>query len=149
MLTVYKAVPCVVQDGAILCFRHPTAGNQIPKGTVEADESFAAAALRELEEESGLRHAGRVEPVGALERLVGGGPLEAGDLERHVWNVFLLPAVDLPRSWTHTAMGSPEEMGLRFEFFWQPLSEEPDGFADVFLRVIEMVIAHIDHASSA
>jgi 8-oxo-dGTP pyrophosphatase MutT (NUDIX family) len=41
----------------LLVFRHPTAGIQVPSGTVEEEEAFEAAALRELEEETGLRNA--------------------------------------------------------------------------------------------
>ena len=38
----------------LLLFQHPTAGIQLPAGTVEADEPHAAAAAREAREESGL-----------------------------------------------------------------------------------------------
>jgi 8-oxo-dGTP pyrophosphatase MutT (NUDIX family) len=39
----------------LLVFRHPDAGIQLPAGSVEPGEAFAAAALREVEEETGLR----------------------------------------------------------------------------------------------
>jgi 8-oxo-dGTP pyrophosphatase MutT (NUDIX family) len=38
----------------ILLFKHPTAGIQLPAGTVEADEPHADAAAREAREETGL-----------------------------------------------------------------------------------------------
>lgn len=38
----------------ILLFQHPTAGIQLPAGTVEPEEPFEAAALRELAEETGV-----------------------------------------------------------------------------------------------
>ena len=38
----------------ILVFRHPSAGIQIPAGTVEINESFTAAVIREVAEETGL-----------------------------------------------------------------------------------------------
>ena len=38
----------------LLVFRHPTAGVQLPAGTVEAGESMETAVLREAAEESGL-----------------------------------------------------------------------------------------------
>jgi len=38
----------------LLVFRHPTAGIQLPAGTVEAEESVETAALREVREETGL-----------------------------------------------------------------------------------------------
>jgi 8-oxo-dGTP pyrophosphatase MutT (NUDIX family) len=39
----------------LLLFRHPSAGIQLPAGTVETGEAPEAAALREAGEESGLR----------------------------------------------------------------------------------------------
>ena len=39
----------------LLVFKHPTAGIQIPAGTVEADENIETAAKRETYEETGLR----------------------------------------------------------------------------------------------
>lgn len=44
----------VAGEPQLLLFQHPTAGIQIPAGTVEADEQPAAAALREAQEETGL-----------------------------------------------------------------------------------------------
>ncbi len=41
-------------DHFLLLFEHPTAGIQIPAGTVEEDESIENTALREASEESGL-----------------------------------------------------------------------------------------------
>ena len=38
----------------ILVFKHPTAGVQIPAGTVEANETIEDAVLREIKEEAGL-----------------------------------------------------------------------------------------------
>ena len=39
----------------LLVFKHPTAGIQIPAGTVEADENIETAAKREAYEETGVR----------------------------------------------------------------------------------------------
>jgi len=54
-----KVCPVVHQqvDGVleVLAFRHPSAGNQFVKGTIEDGEPPPTAALRELREESGNR----------------------------------------------------------------------------------------------
>jgi 8-oxo-dGTP pyrophosphatase MutT (NUDIX family) len=42
------------QGAELLVFEHPSAGFQLPAGTVEADEPHAAAAAREAREETGL-----------------------------------------------------------------------------------------------
>ncbi|MGE5603393.1 MAG: NUDIX domain-containing protein [Nitrososphaerales archaeon] len=53
-----KVTAFVVRETAagrqVLLFRHPSAGIQIPAGTVEAGEAPVAAALREGQEETGL-----------------------------------------------------------------------------------------------
>src|SRR5581483_243557 len=43
-------------QGELLVFAHPTAGVQVPSGTVEEGETFEDAALREVYEETGLAH---------------------------------------------------------------------------------------------
>ncbi len=49
---VGKACACVLRPGEtgadLLVFDHPVAGTQLPKGTVEEDETPANAVLREL-----------------------------------------------------------------------------------------------------
>ncbi len=53
-----KVTALIVRQGPagreVLLFRHPTAGVQIPAGTVEVGEDPLAAGLREAREESGL-----------------------------------------------------------------------------------------------
>lgn len=54
-----KVCPVVLrnQNQEILLFKHPLAGVQLVKGTVEVfDESYIIAAKRELAEESGITH---------------------------------------------------------------------------------------------
>jgi 8-oxo-dGTP pyrophosphatase MutT (NUDIX family) len=137
MFVAHKAVCCVVQDDALLCFAHPHAGNQIPKGTVQPGESPQAACLRELREESGLRLAQEPFALGRIERTVGGGLGGCGPLERHTWHLFVLRASGLPVTWTHMAEGSAAESGLAFRFFWHQLSAEPRGFERQYVAVIE------------
>ena len=43
-------------EAKLLCFRHPTAGVQLPAGTVDVDESPETAVLREVWEETGLQN---------------------------------------------------------------------------------------------
>jgi 8-oxo-dGTP pyrophosphatase MutT (NUDIX family) len=54
-------------DRQLLVFRHPDAGIQLPAGTVEPDESFEAAVLREACEETGLCDFTLVGLIGTLE----------------------------------------------------------------------------------
>lgn len=52
-----KACPIILSHShqpRIMLFRHPLAGVQIVKGTIEVGESARQAALRELNEETGI-----------------------------------------------------------------------------------------------
>jgi ADP-ribose pyrophosphatase YjhB (NUDIX family) len=133
-----KACPVIVRrtaDGIeILAFRHPLAGCQLVKGTIEADEPVHCAAERELLEESGI--AGRA--VADL------GVLQMSD-PAQIWHFVLCEAAGagtlpetLPESWTHhTSDGG----GLDFAFFWHPLHQEPD---DNWHPVFRQALAFID-----
>ena len=61
MTLIEKVVSVILRDinqrTEILVFKHPIAGIQIVKGTVETNEELEKAALRELYEESGISSA--------------------------------------------------------------------------------------------
>ena len=108
-----KSCAVVVRDAAgalnVLAFRHPTAGCQLVKGTVEDGESAAAAAVRELKEEAGV--------VATVAADLGLWPSRH---ESQVWLLHLCePSVDPPDSWTPWC----EDDGCHgLEFFWQSQS---------------------------
>ena len=116
-MTISKVVPVVLRqqydDVQILVFRHPLAGIQIVKGTVEENEALEVAALRELFEESGIQKA-------SIEQYLGVHiPKEAGPN----WSVFLCNVYEnLPDGWTHFCL---DDGGLAFQFFWHSLFEQP------------------------
>ena len=155
MKTVWKALAAVVRqrDGRpeVLVFRHPMAGVQLPKGTVEADEAMHEATLRELAEESGLHLDAVPEPVGTWKRVVGGGPNEDGPLEINMWSISILRANgSLPDQWDHEAEGSPAEDGLTFAFFWLPLDRSfPTVVHPLFATAASMILDHVDQRSSS
>lgn len=97
----------------ILAFRHPLAGCQLVKGTIETGESAAAAALRELFEEAGIDSASIIGDLGIWET----------DYENQVWALYLCGADELPDHWTHR---TEDDDGLKFSFFLQPLDEAPN-----------------------
>ena len=54
-------------EGKLLILEHPTAGRQVPAGSVEPEESLEDAARREVLEESGLDLPGPMTLLGVLE----------------------------------------------------------------------------------
>ena len=109
-----KACPILprIRAGAaeVLAFRHPLAGLQLVKGTVEPGEAPADAAVREMWEEAGIR-VRVVRPLGTHQALPG-----------QAWALFLC-AIDtpLPDGWVHR---TEDDGGHDFRFFWQPLTGE-------------------------
>jgi 8-oxo-dGTP pyrophosphatase MutT (NUDIX family) len=110
-----KACPVVwracARDLEVLAFEHPLAGLQLVKGSIEPGEAPQAAALRELEEESGIAQAVAVRHLGLL----------PSRYEAQVWSfheVSVGPV--LPQTWLHH---TADDGGQVFRFFWHPLSE--------------------------
>lgn len=113
-----KVCPVVLrvenQEIQILAFVHPQAGRQLVKGTIEPGEEPAAAAVRELWEESGLRVTIAPRPLGVWEAEFAG----------QIWAFWLCqlnqPAPDQWQHWCN------DDEGHTFNFFWHPLFQEPD-----------------------
>jgi len=148
MKTVGKAVAAVLRTGEtgreILVFQHPLAGVQLPKGTIEENEGTEAAALRELEEESGLALNCNPMIIGKWTRIVQDGRGQEDPLEINEWHVAILQtSADLPNRWVHGAKGSPAEEGLLFEFYWLPVDQDlPASLHPLFEDVARMIINH-------
>ena len=68
---VQKVTAFIVRENngvkELLVFKHPTAGIQIPAGTVEEDEDLETAVKRETEEETGLRFVNIEKYLGCFE----------------------------------------------------------------------------------
>src|SRR5215467_1477521 len=95
----------------ILVFRHPHAGIQLVKGTIEAGETPEHAALRELEEESGICDA-------TVDRDLG---LWDAGFEGQIWSLQLCSTRRrLHGSWVHF---TNDDGGLNLTFFWHPVVE--------------------------
>ena len=113
-LLATKACPVVMRmiDGMahLLVFKHPLAGYQLVKGTIEVGERPSHAAVRELAEESGIRHAQPVKDLGSW---------NAG-YEQQIWSFQLCEVAEsLPHQWR---FDTHDDGGHVFEFFWHPLS---------------------------
>lgn len=101
----------------LLVFEHVDveAGMQVPKGTVEHDETLEHAAKRELFEETGLRANNTLRFIGTLERF------------GEQWNFFAMTTdTQTLNEWQHNVGGVGEDNGMRFRFFWLPLTPTPE-----------------------
>ena len=136
LMTPSKACPVVLRHVSgvtqILAFKHPLAGLQLVKGSIESGETPAEAALRELAEESGITHAHISRSLGTW----------ASDHENQIWWLGLIQATSsLPSEWEHT---TPDGGGLIFRFFWQPLHA---ALGQEWHPVYQRAIAHIRAAA--
>lgn len=107
----------------LLVFDHqgmPGANTQVPTGRVDAHESLEEGALREVEEETGLR----VEIRGVL-----AGPDEhdlVHGVDAHKTTAFhATAATGGPASWAHGVSGTGMDVGLVYECRWVPIDECP------------------------
>ena len=108
-----KACPVLLRQSGkytqILAFRHPLAGIQLVKGSIEAWETLPKACERELREESGLRADAKTF-LGIWE----------ADYEEQIWGFYLMnPKLKIPESWEHYC---DDGGGHVFQFFWQHLT---------------------------
>ena len=127
---VDKVCPLVLrkQNREILLFKHPLAGVQLVKGTVEPfDCDFLSAAKRELVEESGIELVNRTTYLGAW---------ESGFQEQR-WHFVLCECEVLPEHWVfHTK----DDGGHDFELFWHEVAKDISSHAHpVFQRALEQV----------
>ena len=123
-----KACPVVLRDTPngkeLLAFRHPLAGAQIVKGSIEKGESLEMACERELFEESGIRaKAGKF--LGKWE----------ANYEDQIWGFCQMEVnEDLADTWVHYTR---DDGGHEFAFFWLNLDAElDDSFHPLFKGAI-------------
>lgn len=130
-----KACPVILSSipGArVLLFRHPIAGVQLVKGTIEKGETPAETALRELSEESGIAAASVISDMGCW---------DAGHLDQ-IWSFQLcFTHASLPEQWAHLTL---DDHGHTFSFFWAPLDNLPyDDCHPVFRRALRFLAARL------
>ena len=129
---VRKVVPIILRKLAsqteILVFRHPLAGIQIVKGTVEEDETLEFATLRELKEESGITDA-------IINKYL---ELHCSTAKGANWHVFLCKTQQsLLEHWQHFCA---DDGGLVFSFFWHPLNANPnDEWHPIFQELLQFI----------
>ena len=128
-----KVVPILLKQienqTHLLVFRHPLAGIQIIKGTVEENETLEQACLRELFEESGIVQSNIKSYLGLHQPKVLGP----------AWHIFLCETQqNLPSHWTHFCL---DDGGLNFDFFWHPLDSLPtDEWHPIFQDALNFIV---------
>jgi 8-oxo-dGTP pyrophosphatase MutT (NUDIX family) len=126
-----KACPVLFRDPSmrqILAFEHPRSGLQLVKGVIEPGETARVAALRELEEESGIADSAIAEDLGTWN----------SEHQGHVWSFHLCTFKSaLPDSWTHHCA---EDGGYDFQFFWHDVHERAgDDWAPHYRRALDTI----------
>ncbi len=139
-----KVYAYIVQDQDIVVFEHPhapEAGVQVPGGTVEADETLAAAVLREAFEETGLVGLTLVRYLGKHERDM----RDYGKDEYHERHFYQLTCANpIPQRWQHYERHSSESSANDelFAFYRVPLAQMPPLVADfdIFIPALRRLL---------
>lgn len=143
MPVLKNKVYCYITCGdRLLVFRHvdfPEAGIQVPGGSIEPGEAPDAAALREAEEETGLRDLALVGLLGEVERDMSD---RGRDEIQHRWFYHLLCETETPAVWRHAERTPSEGDGsIWFELTWAPLRRERPtliaGMGDLLPQLLE------------
>ncbi|MCI0764306.1 NUDIX domain-containing protein [Bacillus sp. TL12] len=107
----------------LLVFTHrdmPEAGIQVPGGTVDEGEKLEEAVLREVLEESGLRHV-------YIERFIGDYIIHVKEKQeyqkRHFFHISLLTHVK--DTWEHMVSAGEDDRGLVFCYEWVDIEKCP------------------------
>ena len=131
---VLKSAVFIRRGGQILVFRHPSAGVQLPKGTVEPGETLEDAARREVFEEVRLTLSGPLTRIGVWDC----------PSPKSTWHVFVADApVGTAEAWRHAPSGGGEEAGLLLDVFWIEMSAARDLMHPLFLPVIDIMEQYI------
>jgi 8-oxo-dGTP pyrophosphatase MutT (NUDIX family) len=112
-----RVVVYVERDDALLVFDHcdhPEVGTQVPAGGIESGESMIEAAIREVQEETGVRITHDLTLLGTHQHLDG--------LGRPALSHFF--RTDAPKSspmaWQHVVVGNGGDAGMVFECRFDP-----------------------------
>jgi 8-oxo-dGTP pyrophosphatase MutT (NUDIX family) len=116
----------------VLAFEHPLAGLQLVKGSIEPGETPPQAALRELEEESGIAQSVAVRHLG----------LRLSGCNAQIWSFHEISVNHaLPQTWLHH---TADNGGQVFRFFWHPVSEPASAqWHPVFAGALGFIRRHL------
>ncbi len=118
-----KVVIYCIQQQKLLVFRHidysfEEVGIQVPAGSIKENESPEAAALRELQEETGEQNFIIKEPLGIAEYDM--TPYRYEIQERYFFLAY--PTTPLPIRWQSAELHDGKQAPTRLECFWIPLT---------------------------
>ncbi|MFV0937648.1 MULTISPECIES: NUDIX hydrolase [Bacillus cereus group] len=123
----------------LLVFKHRDiheAGIQVPGGTVDEGETLEVAILREVQEESGLRHL-------CIERFLADYIIHVKEKQeyekRHFFHVTLL--TDVKDTWEHIVSAGEKDQGLAFSYEWVNIAKCPElaGKQGEFLHLLDEI----------
>ncbi len=104
----------------LLVFEHTdeNAGVQVPKGTIDKGETPEQALLRELSEEAGIDNVRNLTQLDTM--------IHRDEKEPEEWHLFAgIVDPTTPDIWDHRVTGAGDDAGLRFRYYWLPLTPEP------------------------
>lgn len=126
-----------LQGKEVLVFDHqnmPEAGTQIIGGTVEENEDFVLALVREIKEEAGLTIS-----KDDLVFLAKTTYQRKDRAEINHRTYFKIDGSMLPDHWSHRVISDGEDNGLVFLFYWMPVDQTFEKLTGNFAECLHLI----------
>lgn len=123
----HKILAYIINKNKLLVFNqpdYPEAGIQIVGGTLEKNEDINQAIIREIQEETGLKHFSIISYLGKTERNME----DYGKDEIHIRHFFhVITNENTNKSWTHIEkFSSGSKNNILFNFYWIDFKDAKD-----------------------
>jgi predicted acetyltransferase/8-oxo-dGTP pyrophosphatase MutT (NUDIX family) len=129
-------------NSELLVFDHDKefseAGTQVPAGSVDLNEDYEAALLREIYEEAGI--AG-LDIKSKIDQYSFYRETEGCNNRRHAY--LLAPKIELPDRWTHQVTGEGIDKHLNFHYYWIDLETAKTKLAARLGDSIDLLMRHL------
>jgi predicted acetyltransferase/ADP-ribose pyrophosphatase YjhB (NUDIX family) len=114
------------------------AGTQVPAGTVDRNEDYETALMREIHEEAGIAD---LDIKAKIDQYSFYRETQRCHNRRHVY--FLAPKTELPDRWTHQATGEGADKHLNFHYYWIDLETAKTKLAARLGDSIDLLVKYL------
>lgn len=136
MIVTHSAGGVIVKDGRVIVVNQRGSSWSLPKGHIEDEEDAHAAAIREIEEETGVTDLTLIDDLGSYSRYkIGKDPKEEDTTELKTMHMFLFSTEE--ENLKPTDPDNPEAKWVRKDKVADMLTHPKD--KEFYLRIIDKI----------